>query len=79
MKTTILSQPESRREGEPKRKTGLKRKRFGSRHHSYFWKTMENHENKTSLRKTRFWIRKSVTRREGVSTLPRPPKGGTFN
>jgi len=40
---------------------------------------MENHENKTSLRKTRFWIRESITRREGVNTLQRPPKGGTFN
>jgi len=40
---------------------------------------MENHKDKTSLRKTRFWIWESVTRREGVSTLQRPPKGGTFN
>jgi len=40
---------------------------------------MENHENKISLRKTRFWIRESVTRKEGVSTLLRPPEGGTFN
>jgi len=40
---------------------------------------MENHEDKTSLQKTRFWIRELVTRREGVSTLQRPPEGGTFN
>jgi len=40
---------------------------------------MENHKNKTSLRKTRFWIRESVTRRKGVSTLQRPTKGGTIN
>jgi len=40
---------------------------------------MENHKNKTGLRKTRFWIRESVTRREGINTLPRPPEGGTFN
>jgi len=40
---------------------------------------LENHKDKTSLRKTIFWIRESVTRREGVSTLPRPPKDGTFN
>jgi len=26
-----------------------------------------------------FWIRELVTRREGVSTLQRPPEGGTFN
>jgi len=45
----FLSQPKSRREGEPKKKTGLKRD--WSRHHSYFWKTMENHKNKASLRK----------------------------
>jgi len=60
-----------------KNKTGLKE--IWSRHHSYFWKTMENHQNKTSLRKTRFWIRESVTRTEGVSTLQRPPKDDTFN
>jgi len=40
---------------------------------------MENHKNKASLQKTRFWIRESVTRREGVNTLPRPSEGGTFN
>jgi len=40
---------------------------------------MENHKDKTSLRKTIFWIQELVTRREGVSTLPRPPEGGTFN
>jgi len=40
---------------------------------------MKNHKDKTSLRKTRFWIRESVTRSEYVSTLPRPPEGGTFN
>jgi len=26
-------------------------KRDWSRHHSYFWKTMENHKNKASLQK----------------------------
>jgi len=40
---------------------------------------MENHKNKASLRKIRFWIRASVTRREGFSTLLRPPEGSTFN
>jgi len=42
------------RDGETnrKKKTGLKRD--WSRHHSYFWKTMENHKNKASLQKTRF-------------------------
>jgi len=70
-------QPESRREGEPKKKTGLK-KDLGVAT-IVILETMENHQNKTSLRKTKFWIRESVTRREGVSTLQRPPKGGTFN
>jgi len=40
---------------------------------------MENHKDKTSMRKTRFWIRESVTRRESVSTLQHPLEGGTFN
>jgi len=40
---------------------------------------MENHKDKTSLRKTRFWIRESITRRKGITTLQRPPEGGTFN
>ena len=40
---------------------------------------MENHKDKTSLRKTRFSIRESITRREGITTLQRPPEGGTFN
>jgi len=40
---------------------------------------MENHKDKTSLRKTRFWIRESITRREGITTLQRLPEGGTFN
>jgi len=35
-----------------KRKQVLKE--IWSRHHSYFWKTMENHKNKASLRKTKF-------------------------
>jgi len=30
---------------------------------------LENHKDKTSLWKARFWIRESVTHREGVSTL----------
>jgi len=40
---------------------------------------MENHKNKTSLRKTKFWIWESVTRREAVSTLSRLLEGDTFN
>jgi len=32
-----------------KKETSLKRD--WSRHHSYFWRTMENHKNKASLRK----------------------------
>jgi len=35
---------------------------------------MENHENKTSLRKTRFWIRESVMRTEGVNTYSDRPR-----
>jgi len=37
---------------KPKKKTSLKRD--WSFHHSYFWKTMENHKNKASLQKTKF-------------------------
>jgi len=71
-----LSQPESGR--RTKKQTGLKRDWESPP--QLFWKTMENHENKTSLRKKPdFWIRESITRREGVSTLPRPSEGGTFN
>jgi len=68
------------RDGEAnrKKKTGFK-KRLGVATTVIFWKPMENHKNKASLRKTIFWIRESVTRREGVSTLPRPPKGDIFS
>jgi len=31
------------------------------------------------LWKTKFRIRELVTCTKGISTLPRPPKGGTFN
>jgi len=72
-----VSQPEPRQDDEPKKKTGLKKDLESPP--KLFWKTMENHKNKTSLRKTRFWIRESITCRESVSTLQRPPKGGTFN
>jgi len=40
---------------------------------------MENHKDKTSLRKSKFWIRESVTHREGVITLECPPEGGSYN
>jgi len=40
---------------------------------------MENHKNKIKFAKTKFRVRESVTRREGISTLQRPSKGGTFN
>jgi len=53
MDVSCMSQPESRRDGESKKKTGFFKK-IGSRHHNYFWKTMENHKNKARLRKTRF-------------------------
>jgi len=42
--------------------------RVWSRHHSYYrklWKTMKREQG---LRKTRFWVRESVTRGEGIST-----------
>jgi len=40
---------------------------------------MENHKNKIKSTKTKFWVRESVTHREGISTLQRLPKDGTFN
>jgi len=40
---------------------------------------MKNHKNKASLRKLDFWIRESITLREGVSTLQHLPKCGTLN
>jgi len=40
------------------------------------WKTIKI---KQACEKLDFWIRESVTHREGVSTLQRPPEGGTFN
>jgi len=33
---------------------------------------MENHKKKQGLRKTRFWVRESVTCGEGISTPQRP-------
>jgi len=80
MLTTLLSQPESRRDDEPKKKTGLK-KEIWSRHHSYFgklWKTIKIRQV-CKKKKKKFWIRESITRKEGVSTLQRPHKDGTFN
>jgi len=40
------------------------------------WKTIKI---KQVCEKPDCWIRESVTRRKGVSTLQRPPEGGTFN
>jgi len=40
---------------------------------------MENHKNTINYAKTKFRVRESVTHKEGISTLQRPPKGGTFN
>jgi len=40
---------------------------------------MENRKNKIKSAKTKFRVRESVMRRKGISTLHRPPKGGTFN
>jgi len=41
---------------------------------------MENHENKTSMRKNQiFWFRSRLRVRKCVSTLQSPPKGGTLN
>jgi len=36
---------------------------------------MENHKNKIKSAKTKFRVRESVTRREGINTLQRSPKG----
>jgi len=40
---------------------------------------MENHKYKLKSAKTRFRVWESVTPGEGISTLQRPSKGGTFN
>jgi len=40
---------------------------------------MENHKKRKVHKKTKFRVWESVTHREGISTLPCPPKGGTFN
>jgi len=40
---------------------------------------MENHKDKIKSAKTKFKVRESITRREGISTLQRSPKGDTFN
>ncbi|WVZ05617.1 hypothetical protein V8G54_018963 [Vigna mungo] len=71
-----LSQPESRRDDDnPKKETVLK-KRFWSRHHGLFWKTMEKTMKRIRLgqmeNQTR--VRESVTCREGISTLHACPK-----
>jgi len=61
-----------------KKENGFEKK-IWSRHHSYSGKLWKTIKIRQVCEKTRFWIRESVTRREGVSTLPRPPEGGTFN
>jgi len=40
---------------------------------------MENHKNNIKSAKTKVRVRESVTRKEGISTLQRLPKGGTFH
>jgi len=39
---------------------------------------MENHKNKIKSAKTKFKVWELVMRKEGISTLQHPPKGGTF-
>jgi len=75
---TVFSQPELRREGEPKRKVGFK-KRLGVATTVIFGKLWKTIKIKQVCEKPDFWIWESVTRMEGVSTLQRPPEGGTFN
>jgi len=74
----LVSQPESRREGESKKETGLK-KRLGVATIVIFGKLWKTIKIKQVYKKPDFWVQESVMRREGVSTLQRPPKGGTFN
>jgi len=40
---------------------------------------MENHKNKIKSAKTKFRVQESVTYREGISTIQRSSRGGTFN
>jgi len=73
-----LSQPESRPEGEPKKKTGFK-KRLEVATTAILGKLWKPIKIKQVCKKPDFWIRESVTRRKGVSNLQRPSEGGTFN
>ena len=62
------------RDGTTILKKTLLKKRFWSRHHSLFWKTMEkNHKEKTWSTKTEIRVRESVTCGEGISTPQRLP------
>jgi len=54
------------------KKNKIFKNRVWSRHHSLFWKSKEKLKKiKQGLRKTKFWVRESVTRREGISTPQR--------
>ena len=64
----IVSQPKSWRDDKPKIKF---EKEFWSRHHSYYRKLWKTIKKEQGLRKTRFWVRESVTRGEGISTPQR--------
>jgi len=45
--------------GRRNKKENVFLKEIWSRHHSYFWKTMEIHENKTSLRINQIFVFRS--------------------
>ena len=67
---TRVSQPKVRRDGEPNIK--ICKNRVWSRHHSYYRKLWKTIKNEQGLRKTRFWVRDSVSHGEGISTPQRP-------
>jgi len=65
--------------GRQTKKENEFRKRFGVATiviSGKLWKTIKINQ---VCEKPDFWIRESVTRRESVSTLQRPPESGTFN
>ena len=76
----LVSQPKSRRDGEPKIKFVKNKTEFGVATKVYYGKLQKNQNDKTrSTKKTRFWIRESITCGEGFSTPHRPFYDGTFN
>jgi len=51
-------------------KNKICKNRVWSRHHTLFWKTKEKPKKiKQGMRKTRFWVRESITCGEDISTL----------